>query len=291
MKKNVSLVLSGGGARGIAHIGVIEELEKQGFVIKSIAGTSMGALVGGIYCLGKMEEFKEWLYSLDKLKVFKLVDFTLSAHGLIKGDRVFKTIREFIADEKIEDLKINFAATATDLTHNKEVVFTSGSIYDAIRASVAIPNVITPVTYGNSLLVDGGVLDNVPVDHVKRTKNDILVVVYVNADIPAPKSEMKPDRKEEEDPEYLKKIKEFQEWLFKSDDKIKKEKLGYFELMDKTYSLMRDQMANLAIEKHSPDILINISRHASGSFDFYRAAELVEAGRQSAGKALDNFRK
>jgi len=181
---NVSLVLSGGGARGIAHIGVIEELEKQGLEIKSIAGTSMGALVGGIYAVGKLQEYKNWMYTLDKIDVFKLIDFTLSSQGLIKGDRVFKKMKEFIPDMNIEELKIHYTATATDIINKKEVVFTKGSIYEAIRASVAFPSVLTPVKKDDSVLVDGGVMNNVPINHVKRTRDDILIVVYVNAVIP-----------------------------------------------------------------------------------------------------------
>ena len=119
------MVLSGGGARGIAHIGVIEELEKQGYEIVSIAGTSMGAMVGGVYALGKMAEFKKWMCSLDKIKVFNLVDFSFSNQGLVKGDRVFNAMKEFIEDKNIEDLKIRFVAVAVDLLNKKEVVFTS----------------------------------------------------------------------------------------------------------------------------------------------------------------------
>ena len=144
----------------------------------------MGALVGGIYGVGKLQEFKIWLYTLDKLDVFKLIDFTLSSQGLIKGDRVFNKMKEFIPDMNIEDLKIHYAATATDILNNKEVVFKQGSIYEAIRASVAIPTVITPVKKDNKLLVDGGVMNSLPINHVKRTEDDILIVVYVNANIP-----------------------------------------------------------------------------------------------------------
>ena len=145
MKQPISLVLSGGGARGIAHIGAIEELEKQGFKIKSIAGTSMGALVGGLYALGKMQEYKEWIFTLDKLDIFRLIDFTFNTQGLIRGDRVFNKMKKFIPDMNIEELKIPYAAVATDITNGKEVVFTNGSIYEAIRASIAIPTVFTPV--------------------------------------------------------------------------------------------------------------------------------------------------
>ena len=175
MKKNVALVLSGGGARGIAHIGVIEELEKQGFDIKSISGTSMGALVGGVYAVGKMQEYKNWICTLDKFDVFKLVDFTFSTQGLVKGDRVINKMKEFIPDINIEDLKIYYAATATDISRKEEVVFTKGSLYEAVRASISIPTVFTPVKTENSLLVDGGVINNVPINHVKRTKDDIII--------------------------------------------------------------------------------------------------------------------
>jgi NTE family protein len=130
MKQKVSLVLSGGGARGIAHIGVIEELKKQDFEIVSITGKSMGALVGGIYALGKLEEFKNWLFELDKLKIFKLLDFSFTPQGLIKGDKVFNELKKFISDSKIEDLNIFYAAVAVDILNKKEIVFSNGSVYE-----------------------------------------------------------------------------------------------------------------------------------------------------------------
>ena len=219
MKKNVSLVLSGGGARGIAHIGVIEELEKQGFNIKSISGTSMGSLVGAVYAVGKMQEYKNWIYTLDRLDVLKLIDFTFSSQGLVKGDRVFKKMKEFIPDTNIEELDIHYAATAADIINNKEVVFTKGSIYDAVRASVAIPTVFTPVITENSVLVDGGVMNNVPISHVKRTKNDLLIVVYVNADIPVNRPPVSKKEKAKKESVYLKRIKKFYNHINKSNSK------------------------------------------------------------------------
>ena len=288
-KKDVSLVLSGGGARGIAHIGVIEELEKQGYNIKSISGTSMGALVGGIYAIGKMQEYKNWIYTLDKLEVFKLLDFTLSIQGLVKGDRVFNKMREFIPDMNIEDLKINYAATATDLIEKKEVVFTRGSIFDAIRASVSIPTVFTPVETENSLLVDGGVIDNIPISHVKRTKNDILIVVYVNADVPVYKPFLPKEEKEHKNSTYKKKIRDFQAYLSKNNPITNNEKLGYFNLINKTIALLTYQVAKMTIEKYPPDILINVSRDTCSTFDFYKAEELVEIGRHAAVISLEEY--
>jgi Predicted esterase of the alpha-beta hydrolase superfamily len=290
MKQKVSLVLSGGGARGIAHIGVIEELEKLDFKIVSITGTSMGALVGGIYALGHLNEFKKWLYTLDKLKVFKLVDFTFSSQGLVKGDRVFNELKKFISDKKIEDLNIFYAAVAVDLLNKKEVVFKKGSIYEAIRASIAIPTVFTPVNMENTLLVDGGVLNNIPVNHAKRFPGDKLIAVNVNADIPLIKPTLLKKETETIQSIYRKKIKDFQNQLQKHNSSIKNENLGYFNLINKTISLMTDHITQTTIEKYPPDILINISKKSCGTFDFYKAEELVEIGRYSAQKILEVYK-
>ncbi len=288
MIKKISLVLSGGGARGIAHIGVIEELENQGFEIHSIAGTSMGALVGGIYAVGKIQEYKNWICKLDKLEVFKLIDFTFSKHGLIKGDRVFNKMKEFIPDTNIEDLKIHYTATATDLLNKKEVVFTKGSIYEAIRASIAIPTVFTPVKKENMLFVDGGVTNNIPINHAKRTKNDLLVVSYVNADTLIYKPEaFKKDKKKKSI--YLERVNEFKTHFNKIYPKDKNKKLGYFNILNKTVEMMMNKLAMLSIEKFPPDILINISRNSCGTFDFYKAEELIEIGRDMANKSIKNF--
>lgn len=289
MKQKVALVLSGGGARGIAHIGVIEELEKRGYEITSIAGTSMGALVGGVYALGKLEEFKKWMCSLDKFKVFNLVDFTFSSNGLVKGDKVLNAIKEFVPDINIEDLKIGYSATATDIANHKEIVYKSGSIYEAIRASIAIPMVITPIFKNDSVIVDGGVLNNLPISNVKRNKGDLLVAVYVNADVPQIKLKVSKKEEKEKESVYLKKLKEFYEHLNIVSPKTKKEKLGYLTLLDKTYVTASLQMVQLAIEKGSPDVLINISRNSCGTYDFYRAEELIKIGRQAAVETLSEF--
>lgn len=289
MKQKISLVLSGGGARGIAHIGVIEELEKRGYEISSIAGTSMGALVGGIYALGKLEEFKKWMCTLDKKKVFSLVDFTMSLHGIVKGDKVLNAIKEFVPDTNIEDLKINYSATATDINNHREVVYRTGSIYDAIRASIAIPTVLTPIIKNNSIIVDGGVMNNIPISNVKRTKGDLLVVAYVNADIPPLKLNLPKKEEKLKKSVYLQKLNEFYEHLNIVNQKTKNEKFGYFTLLDKTFTSASLQLAQLTIEKGAPDILFNISRKTCGTYDFYLAEELVEIGRQTAINTLDKF--
>ena len=291
MKQKVSLVLSGGGARGIAHIGVIEELEKQGYEICSVTGTSMGALVGGIYALGKLEEYKNWLFTLDKLKIFSLVDFSFSKQGMIKGDRVFNKMKEFISDKNIEDLEINYAAVAVDILNKKEVLLNRGSIYEAIRASIAIPTVFTPLKLENSLFIDGGVLNNIPINYAKRCPDDLLIAVNVNADIVVYKPVQLKKEIENNQSIYKKKIKEFKSHLQTITHSRSKEELDYFNLINKTISLMTGRIAQSIIEKYPPDILINISKKSCETFDFYKAEEMVEIGRYSAINFLERHRK
>lgn len=287
MKKNVTLVLSGGGARGLAHIGVIEEMESRGYIIGSIAGTSMGALVGGVYAAGKMNEYKEWVYNLDKQKIFKLLDFSFSNQGLIKGDKVLNKMKEFIPDANIEDLKIKYTATAFDLSQNKEIVFKEGSLYNAIRASISIPTVLTPVISGDSVLVDGGVVNNIPIRNAIRTENDTLFAVYVNADIPV--HHIKVAEKIKKQALYMQKINEFRKGLNKSGITDDRKKFHYFNLINDTIAVMTNHLASTIIKNNPPDILVEISKKTCGTYDFYKAEELVEIGRYAAREKLDNL--
>jgi len=290
MKQKIALVLSGGGARGIAHIGVIEELEKQGFEISSIAGTSMGALVGGVYSSGKMEEYKNWIYTLDKLDIFKLLDFTFSPNGLIKGDKILNKIKSFIPAKNIEDLEIDYTAVATDIVNEKEFIFKSGDIFEAIRASISIPTVFVPVKKGDSLLVDGGVTNNIPIKYVKRQKNDLLVVVHVNADVPVYEPLLSEKEQKFKKENYLFKLKKFKDQLNKILSKKSHQNLGYFNLINKSIGLMSNQLSSLILKEYNPDILINISRKTCGLFDFYKSEELVKIGRHIALKNIEKFR-
>lgn len=271
----------------MAHIGVIEELLRRGHEIVSVAGTSMGSVVGGVYALGKMTEFRDWLYTLDKLKVFGLVDFTLSSQGLIKGEKVFQRMREFIEDKKIEELPIPYVAVAADIINMKEVVFDSGSIYDAMRASVAIPTVLKPVKTENGLLVDGGVMNNIPVSRARRVDGDIVVAVNVNADIPVAGNLLTLQEEDQKESLYQSKLREFYQHLSKINPFGHEERLGYFDLINHTINIMTNRLANYALEIHTPDILIETSRDACSTFDFYRAEEMVEMGRNAAIEKLD----
>ncbi|HEY8009859.1 MAG TPA: patatin-like phospholipase family protein [Rudaea sp.] len=177
----VSLVLGSGGARGYAHIGAIEELKAQGYDIRSVAGSSMGALVGGIYAAGKLEEYRDWARALQRLDVLRLLDWTFSGGGFIKGDRVIEQIKNLIGDIRIEDLPISYTAVAVDLYAQREVWFSRGPLFDAIRASIAIPTVFRPHHYEGRTLVDGGLLNPVPMTPTLRDLTDCTIAIDVNA--------------------------------------------------------------------------------------------------------------
>lgn len=288
MKKNVTLILSGGGARGLAHIGVIEELESRGYVIDSIAGTSMGALVGGVYASGKLNEFKEWMLTLDKQGIFRLIDFSFSSQGLIKGDRILKTMKKFVPDARIEDLPVKYTATAFDIAQSKEIVFSEGNLYHAIRASISIPTVFTPVISGNSVFVDGGVVNNIPIRNAVRTENDLLVASYVNADIPVFKPDLPAKEKNRRKELYDKWLKETRLHIFPGSRKNENKKLTYFYLITNTIASASNHHSNLIMKNDPPDVLIEISRHSAGTYDFFKAEELIEMGKYSAKTKLDS---
>ncbi len=282
MNKDIALVLSGGGARGIAHIGVIEVLEEKGFNITSVSGTSMGSLVGAVYAIGKLPEFKQWLLNIDKLEIFKLVDFTFGSQGFIKGDRIFSELKKFIPDVNIEDLEVDYAAVATDIMNKREVVFTQGSIFEAVRASVSIPSVFTPVKTPSTMLIDGGTVNNLPLDRVKRNQGDLLVAVDVVANVPYYETEKNEEK-------YLQKIKKFRNYF----DEIKARKisaqLSYFEIIDKSINLMIEEVVKLKLKTTPPDLFIQVSQDMCTLFDFYKAEKIIQYGREVAEEAIEDY--
>ena len=180
MSKRVALVLGSGGARGYAHIGVIEEIERRGYEIACIAGCSMGAVIGGIYAAGKLEEYRRWIESLDYLDVLRLVDVSFRL-GAIRGDKVFGQIRKIVGEINIEQLRIPYTAVAADLTNQQEIWFQEGCLHQAMRASAAIPSLFTPVVQGNRMLVDGGILNPLPIVPVVSSHCDLIIAVNLNA--------------------------------------------------------------------------------------------------------------
>lgn len=286
MKQPISLVLSSGGSKGLAHIGAINELEKQGFQISSVSGSSIGSVIGGLYAMGKLPEYTDWVKTLNKKAIWGLMDFTISTYGLLKGEKVFDKMKTFIPDMPIEKMNIPFAAVATDILNEKEVVFKSGSFYEAVRASVAIPTILTPVKHKGTILVDGGVLNPVPIEHVAQNENDILVVVSLYGE----KNEI--DKKSTITKDKTQISSKFT-GLFKSVSRVintgDKKSLGYFSLLNASTSAMVHKLAKQNIEKYKPDIIISIPYDTSGTFDFHRAEKLIKMGESAANKEISKY--
>ena len=302
-RKKVALVLASGGSRGLAHIGAIEVLEENGYTVTSIAGASMGALVGGIYAAGGLDAFKEWMKTVDRMKVFNLMDFTIGNGGFVKGDKVIDELKSIIPDKLIESLPIPFTAVATDIRHRKEVVFDRGSLYDAIRSSISLPSIFTPNRIGDMLLIDGGVVNPVPVNRVVRTPGDILVAVDLNG----PYIEKPEDRQEHAKGRIRQRLEKIVDTIA---DKVKKDEvdaqllpdpdnrdkekeddndMGIVTILNESSSVMIQTNADLTLRLYPPDILVRIAKNAYSTMEFYKYDEIVSLGRRKMEEAIAAF--
>ncbi|MGL4806072.1 MAG: patatin-like phospholipase family protein, partial [Bacteroidales bacterium] len=284
--------------------GVIRELEKQGYEISSVAGTSMGSVVGGIYAMGGLDTFTDFMCNLTQDEMYKLMDFTLTSHGFLKAERIFKKIESLIPDQNIENLRIPFAAVAADLKDRKEVIFTQGSVFKAMRASIAIPAVVTSVVENDKILVDGGILNPLPLNHVKRHEDDLLVAVNLYDDMSSAQKRVVDTEEElaefQQAEGYLSKIYEGYQsvrnsiGLRKSRISRKQKKkldMGYISMLNITTTMMSQRIAAMSIEIEKPDVIINIPCSEIGTFDFFKSKELIELGKETTKKVLTDLNK
>ena len=328
MEKNVALVLSGGGPRGFAYIGAIEELESRGYKITSIAGTSIGSLIGGVYAAGKLDDVKQWLYSLDVWNMFSLIDFSLSMNHLVKGDRIISALKDIVPQINIEDLNIPYKAVATDLYTGEEVVFTSGDLFSAIRASISIPTLFKPVEYNDSLLIDGAMSNCLPINRVERTPGDILVAFDVNDIQPERIRDIivqeKFAKRSDEEFRNQKKEEALDLWkdfgqtkdayslgdrikyfggkgidllreLVNYKDEYNQDKAldfakSYMSVIDRAFSIMNHFNSEFSLKLNTPDILARMPFDAYGDIkDYAKAEEISKLGRELMAKALDEY--
>ena len=281
-KQTVSLVLGSGGARGYAHIGVIEELLAHGYEIRSISGSSMGALIGALHACSKLEVFKEWVLALDLLDVAKLVDFSFTGTGIIQGDKVFQIFEDMIGDIMIEDLPIPFTAVATDLIKQKEVWIQKGKLIDAVRASIAIPTVFTPKKIGERYLIDGGILNPLPIAPTIADDTDITIAVNLCAKTIKDYKVHIPKREREKESgmqEIFFEMAQKAEQLFAREKKSTFDKMGMFDIMGRTIDIMQNAVLDCKMAGYSPDIIIGISNDACGFYEFNKAYEMIELGK------------
>lgn len=281
---NIALVLSSGGARGYAHIGAIEALQSRGHRITSVAGTSMGALVGGMYCAGQLSQVKQWMCSISQKDMLALTDFSLSLNHLVKGNRVMDALRQLVPDVPIEQLTVPFCAVATDLQTRREVAFRKGSLYRAIRSSISIPTVFKPVSIGPHTLVDGGLVNPLPLNRVQRTPSDLLVSINVGA--PATPEAAASRQREMELREG--RIQRWTERLVPDAVRRGLDANAVSLLLD-TFDIMIQSHTLLAKRLNPPDVSVDIPMNRFGLFDFDQAAPIIEAGRQATLAALDRW--
>lgn len=287
-RPRVGVALGAGGAKGLAHIGVIEELDRRGYEVVALAGSSMGALIGGIHAAGRLHVYRDWVKSLAKFDVLRLVDWTLSGGGLIKGERIMGTLRELIGEIDIQDLPLPFTAVAVDIERHREVWLSSGPLFDAIRASIAIPSVFRPHRYRGRVLVDGALLNPVPVTPLLRAPCDYIIAVSVDG----PAEDACTERDPPPEPQGARKrIADLVGWLWPDAGTGRAEReRGAFELLSDALDLMQGNLARLRLAAYQPDLLIELPRNVSAAYEFYRASELIELGRARAAAALDGWR-
>jgi len=303
--KKVALVLGSGGARGLAHIGAIEALEERGYTITSIAGCSMGSIIAGMYAAGQLKEAKEWFLSVDKQLILRMMDINLlSGNSVVKGQRIIEELEKVVPDRPIESLRIPCAIVATEMIHSDEVIFRTGSLFEAMRASISIPLFFQPVQIGGQLLIDGGILNPLPLHVVERQEGDILVAADISGKDSMPIEAAYEPIDVEGKLEDLKKsgIPVPKSWenqirnFGKRVDKILEDrakdlgrKVSFVSLLDRMSDIQIQQNTLLSLRLTPPDIHAVMRQYAYNTFDFDKAEQIIADGKRIMNEALDRY--
>ena len=286
--ESISLVLGSGGARGHAHIGVIRALEERQLEIRSIAGASMGSVIGGIYAAGELETYNKWAMNLRKSDVVKLLDFSFTWTSIFKGERIIDVLKDLIGDRQIEDLPIAFTAVATAIEEQREVWLNKGSLFDAIKASTAVPGVFAPVRIKGRTLIDGGIVNPIPIAPTLNDATDLTIAVNLSgtADyVPAAADEN--DEESARDEGYRAAIGRFISGLMENDDKVEKPP-DAVDLLTQSIDIMQGAIARLKLAAYAPDIVVDVPRDACSFFEFHRASEMADLGYRNTMAALES---
>lgn len=310
--RTAAVVLGSGGARGYAHIGALQVIADAGLDVVAVSGCSMGALVGGTFAAGCLEEYTAWVTGLRQLDVLRLVDLSLSARGAIRGEKVFSIVKELIGDARIEDLPIAYTAVACDLLSHREVWFQEGSLADAIRASVAIPSLFTPVVTDNQLLVDGALMNPVPILPTLGAQADVTIAVHLSGETrrhlptgpsgPITAPVLDPDEPADQpglDAQTLRqRAARFFDWdalratLSRDGDRTETEEgedvadVGRLDIMNLAFETMQSSLTSYKLAGYPPDVLVEVPKSSARTFEFHRAPELIELGREKTAAAL-----
>ena len=274
----------------MTHIGVIQWLKENDFDIQSIAGSSVGALVGGIYAAGKLEAYTHWITALNRVDVIRLLDLSFSRDGLFKGERIIDVLHDLIGDRNIEDLPIAFTAVATDVDSGDEVWLNQGSLFDAIRASISLPTIFTPYRYQNKRLLDGGLVNPIPIAPTLNDDTDITIAVNLGAKAEAEfKKPSKEKRLEGEANRYHTRIIQFVDNLQRRLGGRSPNEIGLFDVVSKSMDIMQTTITRFNLAAYSPDVIVDIPRNVCLFYEFHRAIELITIGRRKAEEALAKF--
>lgn len=324
MSRRVALALGAGGARGYAHIGALQVIEERGLEVVTIAGTSMGALVGGLAAAGRLEEYTEWVLGLTQYDVWRLLDLNVGGGGAIRAERIFTRVSEILGGALIEDCPIPFTAVATDLNNRREVWFQRGPVATAVRASVAIPSLVTPVVVGGRLLVDGGLMNPVPIEPTAAAMSDLTIAVSLQAGHShgVPLEPATPVRRfsgpltdsvrslthrvtsliggSHDEPPAPPEVEPVTEGggspaaaaptpADSALDWLPAPKdLGSTEVFNRSFDTMAALITRYRMASNPPDVLVSVPSDACRTMDFHRAADMIRLGRELTGKALDD---
>lgn len=306
MKKDIGLVLSSGGARGATQIGVIKTLEKQGYNIKSVSGASIGSMIAGMYARGDLYEFEQWITSFTEEEILNMLGFTLKKNGILKVDSFFEILNQKFPDKNIEDLNIPCAIAATDLIKNKPLYFTKGSLYKAMRASIAIPSLIVPVQYDNTILVDGGLLDPVPIEPLPNKDKLKIFVINLYANEEGKKLVIKKENDQivsmsKRNRRYNAFINRIENFISRANVKnildyitspaTSPYNIGYIQLLNASAIAMIERLVDLSLQTYKPDVVIDIPKDICKALDFGNIKELIAYGEVKAEETLNNLDK
>ncbi|MBN2647696.1 MAG: patatin-like phospholipase family protein [Thiotrichales bacterium] len=292
---NIHLVLGSGGARGLAHIGVIHYLQAQGFSITQITGCSMGALIGGIYAAGKLEEYETWVRQIRRLDVLRFLDLSLdSRKGFVKGDKIMEQLRQWVGHQAIEQLPIPFSAVSTDILAQKEVWISQGDLVDAIRASISVPGIFTPLVTQGRVLVDGGILNPLPVPPASIEARQITVAVSLSGRAvqhplgDAAASDIDSALADDQNSPITRFVQGLQQWFAAEtpEPNSQPNPLSLSDIMIGMFNTMQDTLTRYQLAGNPPDILIEIPVNICQSHEFHLANRLIPAGAYWAEKAM-----
>ncbi|MCG9562947.1 patatin-like phospholipase family protein [Vibrio chagasii] len=288
MAKTISLVLGSGGARGLVHVGVIRWLIEHGYEIKSISGCSIGALIGGVYAVGKLDEFEEWITSIDQSDMTMLLDFSWQSSGMFKGDKIIDSLRQLIGEIAIEELPIPYTAVAANVAEEKEVWLKSGSLFDAIRASISLPLFFTPHVINGEELIDGGVLNPVPIAPTFGDNTDVTLAVNLGGEPEILKQEVTPLSLPTKESNLHDKVANFIDNLGNNVKSKMSFNFAAYDIANQAFDAMQSTIARQKLAAYPADITLEVPRNACGTLEFERSKEMIDRGYHLAQATLGN---